>query len=53
MDWTRNNGDIFNAGVIGIQGGQDTVPVRTDPIAIHFQDTVCLTGSYLTGVGGE
>ena len=53
MDWTRNNGDRFNAGVIGIQGGQDTILVWTDPIAIHFQATVCLTGSYLTGMGGE
>ena len=38
MDWTGNNGDMFNAGRIGIQGGQDSILVRTDPIAIHFQD---------------
>ena len=52
MAWTGNNGDIFNAGRIGIQGGQDEIHVRTDPVAFHFRDmVVCLTGSYLTGAG--
>ena len=29
---------MFNAGRIGIQGGQDAIPVRTDPGSVHFQD---------------
>ena len=52
MAWTGNNGDMSNAGRIGIQGGQDKIHVRTDPVAFHFRDmVVCLTGSYLTGAG--
>ena len=52
MAWTGNNGDMFNAARIGIQGGQDEIHVRTDPVAFHFGDMlVDWLLPYLTGAG--